>query len=72
MKESPIRTEAEILSQRDDHTFFVKLPNGKEIIGHLPKKKEAIKSSITSGCTVILEMTPFDFEKGRISSVLSN
>ncbi len=72
MKEAPITTTAQILEQRDDHTFFAKLPNGKEIIAHIPKKLANLKSSIKANSIVSLEMTPFDFEKGRIRTVHSD
>lgn len=71
MKEAPITTKAEILEQRDEHTYFARLPNGKEIVAHVPKKRSALKAQISVECFVTLEMTPFDFEKGRISSVLA-
>lgn len=66
MKDAPIVTQGTVISRRDDRTFDVKLKNGKLIIGHTPKKLAEVRDEIKDGFTVTLEMTPFDFEKGRI------
>jgi len=66
MKDSPIVTQGKVISRRDDRTFNVELKNGKLIIGHTPKKLAEVRDEIKDGFTVTLEMTPFDFEKGRI------
>ena len=72
MKDAPIVTHGTILSRRDDRTFWVELKNGKRILGHTPKKLANILDEIKDGYTVKLEMTPFDFEKGRIVEYSAN
>ena len=71
MKDRPIVTQGKILSRRDERTFYVELKNGKQIIGHTELKMAHIRDQITDGDTVRLEMTTFDFEKGRITEILT-
>ncbi len=66
MKDAPIITQATVINRRDERTFNVELKNGKIIIGHTPKALADIRDQINDGDSVTLEMTPFDFEKGRI------
>jgi len=68
MKDAPIITEGIVINRRDDRTYSVELKNGKRILGHTPKALADERDNIVDGCTVTLEMTPFDFEKGRIVS----
>jgi translation initiation factor IF-1 len=62
----PITTMGKVLHRFSENAFKVSLPNGKEIIGHPAKALEDRKEEILPGTIVFLEMTPFDFEKGRI------
>jgi len=71
MKDRPIVTQGKILSRRDERTFYVELKNGKKIIGHTELKMAHIRDEISDGDTVRLEMTTFDFEKGRITEILT-
>jgi len=71
MKEVPITTLATIKEKRGDHNFTASLPNGKIVMAHTPKKLAHLALELTKGDKVRLEMTPFDFDKGRIASKLS-
>ncbi len=71
MKEVPITTLATISEKRGDHNFTASLPNGKIVMVHTPKKLAHLANEIVSGDQVTIEMTPFDFDKGRISSKIS-
>jgi len=66
----PITTTGEVLHIYSDRAFKVSLPNGKEVIAHPSKSMFSRKDEIVPGAKVSLEMTPFDFEKARISDVL--
>lgn len=70
MPTEPITTTGEILAILSDRAFRVRLPNGKEIIGHPSKTLASEKPDLTPGKKVRLEMTPYDFEKGRIAAIL--
>jgi len=71
MKDRPIVTQGKVLSRRDERTFYVELKNGKKIIGHTELKMAHIRDDISDGDMVRLEMTTFDFEKGRITEILT-
>ena len=71
MKDAPIVTEGKVSSCRDERTFCVELKNGKQIIGHPEMKQAHIRDEIVDGDLVRLEMTTFDFEKGRITDIIT-
>lgn len=71
MKEAPIPATAKIIERKGPHNFSAELPNGKVIMTHTSKKLDALSSVIKAGDQVSLEMTPYDFDKGRISGILS-
>jgi len=70
MKEVPIPATAEIIEKKGDHNFSARLPNGKVIMVHTPKKLDALSRELKGGDRVSIDMTPFDFDKGRISGKL--
>lgn len=70
MKDAPIVTEGKVINRRDERTFCVELKNGKQIIGHTQMKMAHLRDEVKDGDTVRLEMTTFDFEKGRITEII--
>lgn len=69
MKDAPIQTTGTILEKREDNTtFIVELPNGKTALGHLQRKNADLRDDLKVGEKVQLELTPFDFEKARITA----
>ncbi|MFT6861501.1 MAG: translation initiation factor IF-1 [Akkermansiaceae bacterium] len=70
MPSEPIITTGEVLLILSDRAFRVSLPNGKKVIAHPAKALESRKDEIVPGVRVTLEMTPFDFEKARISEIV--
>ncbi len=66
----PIITTGEVLKIFSDRAYQVALPNGKVLIAHPAKGMLQRKGEIVSGVMVRLEMTPYDFEKARISDVV--
>ena len=68
MKEVPIKTIATIREKKGNHNFTASLPNGKIIMVHTPKKLNFLVEELSDGDLVEVEMTPFDFDKGRIMS----
>ena len=67
MKEAPIKATATIIERKGDFNFTAKLPNGKIVMAHTPKKLNELSKVLESGDKVVLDMTPFDFDKGRIA-----
>lgn len=47
--------------------FRVRLENGHEILAHLSGKMRMNKIRILPGDTVVVEMTPYDLTRGRIT-----
>jgi len=48
-----------------DKLYRVELPNGHQVLGHLAKK-DLPAAPLAAGRVVVLEMSPFDFSRGRI------
>ncbi len=71
MYEKPIECIAEVVEQRDEKLTYVNLPNGKKILAHLAKGLALDLMSVPIGSKLKLEMTTYDFEKGRIVEVVS-
>lgn len=69
MNEKPITVSAELVEHRDARLAFVTLPNGKRILAHLAKTLKIDLTSLEIGTKLTLEMTTFDFEKGRIINI---
>jgi len=70
MYEKPIECIAEVVEQRDERLTYVSLPNGKRILAHLAKEMTLDLLTVPVGAKLKLEMTPYDFEKGRIVKVV--
>ncbi|MFK7909890.1 MAG: translation initiation factor IF-1 [Akkermansiaceae bacterium] len=66
MFDPPITTVGKIVSSPKPNIYRVSLPNGKIVIGHVPKSKRDLHASLKSETEVILELTPYDLEKARI------
>ena len=60
-----IEVEGIVVEVLRDKLYRVQLPNGHKVLGHLAKKDLAA-APLPAGRVVALEMTPFDFSKGRI------
>lgn len=70
MYEKPIEAIATVVEQRDSKLTYAELPNGKIILTHLAKGMELDLLTVEVGSQLRLEMTTYDFEKGRIIEVL--
>ena len=64
-REGAIELEGEIVELLGNKICWVVLPNGHRVLGHLPKKHVGAQR-LQAGQRVVLEMSPFDFSKGRI------
>lgn len=71
MYENPIEAIADLVEHRDERLCYVTLPNGKRILAHLAKDFSLDLTQVPLGSKLRLEMTTFDFEKGRIVEVIS-
>ena len=72
-KQQPIVTEGTVLEALGSGLFKVELPAGQEILCHPSGKMRMHMINILPGDKVIVEMSPYDLTKGRISRrVLTN
>ena len=69
MYEAPIVATGEVLEALKPGLFRVSLPNGKPILGHLSKELKESAPELQPGDMVSLELTPFDFDSGRIAGL---
>ena len=66
MPDATIHTTGEVLEAKGPVLYRVSLPNGKEILAHLGKELKAAGTTFETGQSLLLEMTPFDFDGARI------
>ena len=66
MSEAAIETKGIIIERKRDILYRVELMNGKVILAHLSKALTQAKAEFAEGTEVHLEMTPYDFDQGRI------
>ncbi len=67
MKQEAIESEAVVLEVLPNTTFKVKLENGMEILAHISGKIRKNYIRIVPGDRVLVELSPYDLTKGRIT-----
>lgn len=65
-KEEPIQVEGVVREALPNAKFRVVLDNGHEILAHVSGKMRMHFIRILKGDRVLIEMTPYDLDKGRI------
>ncbi len=65
-KEKPIKINGVVKEALPNTMFKVVLENGHEIFAHISGKMRQRYIKILPGDQVIVEMSPYDFDKGRI------
>jgi translation initiation factor IF-1 len=66
-KEELLEFEGVVSELLPNATFRVKLQNGHEIIAHTAGKMRKNRIRVLTGDKVMVEMTPYDLTKGRIT-----
>lgn len=66
---NPIHTVGTVLENAGPRVYRTALPNGKEILAHVPFKRAAALSGLEPRTRVKLEMTAYDFSTGRITGL---
>lgn len=66
-KEDPIEMEGTVMETLPNTMFRVKLDNGHIVTAHISGKMRKNYIRILTGDKVMVEMTPYDLTKGRIS-----
>ena len=67
-REEAIEAEGRVVEELAGSIFRVEMPNGHLLLAHLSGKMRRDFVRVESGDKVTVEMTPFDFSKGRIVS----
>ena len=66
MPDATIHTVGTILENLNPVLYRVSLTNGKIILAHLSKPLTEAKATFQPEDSVVLELTPFDFDQARI------
>jgi translation initiation factor IF-1 len=66
-KETMLEFEGMVTELLPNATFRVKLDNSHEIIAHTAGKMRKNRIRVLAGDRVMVEMTPYDLSKGRIT-----
>ncbi len=66
IKEKNIEVQGIVIETLPNTMFKIKLDNGHLIIGHISGKMRKNYIRILTGDKVIVELTPYDINKGRI------
>ncbi len=66
-KEDVIEVEGKVIELLKGGDFKVKLVNGYTVEAHVSGKMRMNKIRILPGDTVVLEMSPYDLTRGRIT-----
>ncbi len=65
-KQESIQVEGTVLETLPNAAFKVKLENGHEILAHISGKMRMNYIRILPGDKVLLELSPYDLQRGRI------
>ncbi|MCX7145211.1 MAG: translation initiation factor IF-1 [Sulfuritalea sp.] len=65
-KEDVIEMQGEVVENLPNATFRIKLENGHVVLGHISGKMRMHYIRILPGDKVTVQLTPYDFSKGRI------
>ena len=66
-REDAIRVEGTVVEVLPNTMFRVALPNGHRILAHISGKMRLNFIRILPGDKVVVEMSPYDLNKGRIT-----
>jgi len=66
---NPVVTTATLRRQAGARTWEATLPNGKEIIAHIPAWRMDRTGPLHEGQQVRVELTTYDFSIGRIAEL---
>ena len=66
-KEEPIRVEGTVVELLPNTMFRVELPNGHRVLAHISGKMRLHFIRLLPGDKVLIEMSPYDLSKGRIT-----
>jgi len=65
-KKDTIRLQAKVIDALPNAVFNVELENGHKVLAHVSGKMRMHYIRILPGDTVVVEMSPYDLNRGRI------
>ena len=66
-KEELLEMRGQVVELLPNAMFRVRLENGHEVLGHTAGKMRKNRIRVLTGDEVLVEMTPYDLTKGRIT-----
>ena len=66
-KEEPIQVEGTVIESLPNTCFRVELDNGHRVLAHISGKMRMHFIKILPGDRVVIELSPYDLSKGRIT-----
>lgn len=66
VKSDVIQMSGKVKEVLPDSKYRVQLETGHEVLGYLSGKMKQNRISITTGDTILIELTPYDLSRGRI------
>ena len=66
-KEELLEFAGTVMELLPNATFRIELENGHEIIGHTAGKMRKNRIRVLAGDKVLVEMSPYDLPKGRVT-----
>ena len=66
-KKDSIEVEGAVLEALPNAMFKVELPNGHMVLGHISGKMRLHYIKIVPGDKVLIELSPYDLSRGRIT-----
>ncbi len=66
MPDATVHAEARVTEHLNGPLYRVTLPNGKTILAHLSKPLALAEATFREGDLLRVELTPYDFDQGRI------
>ena len=66
-KKETIEVEGKVLESLPNAMFRVELPNGHKVLAHISGKIRLHYTRILPGDTVLIELSPYDLSRGRIT-----
>ncbi|MEK7617922.1 MAG: translation initiation factor IF-1 [Patescibacteria group bacterium] len=66
-KKNIIELEGKVIENLPNALFRVQLASGQSVLGHLSGKMRVNMIKVLPGDKILIEMTPYDLTKGRIT-----
>lgn len=65
-KSDVIEISGKVIEVLADSKYKVQLDNGHQVLGYLSGKMKQNRIQVTTGDSVLVELTPYDLSRGRV------